>query len=72
MGWKALGDTTGESKSLAKGFSFDIFPESVKFSYLVGVLAHRLDHHPIIHLDWDKITIELQSWALSKSILVSI
>ncbi len=46
MGWKALGDTTGESKSLAKGFSFDIFPESVKFSYLVRCIGTNVKSSP--------------------------
>lgn len=67
-GWQVLGDTTGEAQTLSKVFSFGIFPKSVKFSYLVSELAQMLNHHPIIHIDWDKITIELNTWALNNSI----
>jgi pterin-4a-carbinolamine dehydratase len=27
-----------------------------------------LNHHPIIHMDWDKVTVELNTWALNNSI----
>ena len=67
-GWKVLGDTTGENQSLSKVFSFDSFPKSVKFSYLVSELAQMLNHHPIIHIDWDKVTIDMNTWALNNSI----
>jgi pterin-4a-carbinolamine dehydratase len=56
-------DTTGKTQSLSKVFSFDNFPKSVKFSYLVNELVQMLNHHPIIHIDWDKVTIELNTWA---------
>ncbi len=61
-------DTTGKTQSLSKVFSFDNFPKSVKFSYLVNELVQMLNHHPIIHIDWDKVTIELNTWALNNSI----
>lgn len=67
-GWKELGDNTNETQSLSKVFSFDSFPKSVKFSYMVSELAQMLNHHPIIHIDWDKVTIELNTWALNNSI----
>ena len=44
------------------------FPKSVEFSYLVNELAQMLNHHPIIHIDWDKVTVELNTWALNNSI----
>ncbi len=67
-GWKVLGDTTRENQSLSKVFSFDSLPQSVKFSYLVSDLAQMLNHHPIIHIDWDKVTIDVNTWALNNSI----
>lgn len=67
-GWIVLGDTPQETQSLSKVFSFDSFPKSVKFSYLVSELAQMLNHHPVIHIDWDKVTIELYTWALGNSI----
>lgn len=67
-GWVVLGDSSGESQSLSKVFSFDSFPESIKFSYLVSEMAQMLNHHPVIHIDWDKVTIELHTWALNNSI----
>jgi pterin-4a-carbinolamine dehydratase len=27
-----------------------------------------LNHHPIVHIDWDKVTIELNTLALNNSI----
>ena len=27
-----------------------------------------LNHHPIIYIDWDKVTIEFNTWALNNSI----
>lgn len=38
-GWKELRDSTSETHSLSKVFSFDSFPKSVKFSYIVSELA---------------------------------
>ena len=67
-GWNMFVDTTGKTQSLSKVFSFDNFPKSVKFSYLVNELVQMLNHHPIIHIDWDKVTIELNTWALNNSI----
>jgi pterin-4a-carbinolamine dehydratase len=67
-GWEVLGNNTGENQSLSKVFSFENFPKSVKFSYLVSELAQMLNHHPVIHIDWDKVTIELHTWALNNSI----
>ena len=58
--WKVLGDTTGETESLSKVFSFGSIPKSIKFSYLVSKLAQMLNHHPIIHIDWDKVTIDIE------------
>lgn len=67
-GWKALGDSTDETQSLSKVFVFDSFHKSVKFSYMVSELAQMLNHHPIIHIDWDKVTLVLNTWALNNSI----
>ena len=61
-------DTTGKTQSLSKVYSFDNFARSVKFSYLVNELAQILNYHPNIHVDWDKVTIELNTWALNNSI----
>jgi pterin-4a-carbinolamine dehydratase len=44
---------------------FDSFPESVKFSYLVSKLAQILNHHPTLTIDWNKVKIELYTWALN-------
>ena len=67
-GWLVIGDRSEESQSLSKVFYFESFPVSIKFSYLVSEIAQMLNHHPIIHIDWDKVTIELHTWALNNSI----
>nr|WP_144731970.1 4a-hydroxytetrahydrobiopterin dehydratase [Candidatus Nitrosocosmicus arcticus] len=51
-----------------KEFSFESFPEAIKFSYLVSEMSQMINHHPIIDIDWDKVTIELHSWALNNPI----
>ncbi|ALI37273.1 pterin-4-alpha-carbinolamine dehydratase [Candidatus Nitrosocosmicus oleophilus] len=66
-GWKALGDSINETQNLSKVFIFDSFPKSVKFSYMVSELAQMLNHHPIIHIDRDKVTLVLNTWALNNS-----
>ncbi len=60
-GWKALGDSINETQNLSKVFIFDSFPKSVKFSYMVSELAQMLNHHPIIHIDRDKVTLVLNT-----------
>ena len=57
-----------ENQSLLKVFSFESFPESLKFSYLVIEMAQMLTIHPVFHIDWDKVTIKLNTWALNNSI----
>ena len=37
-------------------------------SHLVSELAQMLNHHPVINIDRDKVTIELYTWALNNSI----
>ncbi|TVP40204.1 Transcriptional coactivator/pterin dehydratase [Candidatus Nitrosocosmicus arcticus] len=31
-------------------------------------MSQMINHHPIIDIDWDKVTIELHSWALNNPI----
>ena len=31
-------------------------------------MAEMLNHHPVFHIDWDKVTIKLNTWALNNSI----
>ena len=67
-GWSVFGDTPGTSQTLLKVFSFESFPESLKFSYLVIEMAEMLTIHPVFHIDWDKVTIKLNTRALNNSI----
>lgn len=60
-------ETPGKPQILLKVFSFDGFPESIKFSYLVGEIAQMLNHHPAFYINWDKVTIKANTWALNNS-----
>ena len=36
--------------------------------HLVSRLGQMLNHHSIIYIDWDKVTIEFNMWTLNNSI----
>ena len=67
-GWEAINDTRDKALSLSKIFSFDSFSKSVKFSFLVSDLAQIMNHHPVIYIEWNQVTIDLYTWALDNSI----
>jgi len=52
-------DWTLEEKSLAREFAFDDFEEAMDFVNDVGCLAGEEDHHPEIHISYNKVKLEL-------------
>ena len=67
-GWSVFSGIPGKSQSLLKVFTFECFRESIKFSYLFIEMAQMITHHPVFHVDWDKVTINLHTWGSDNSI----
>ena len=54
-GWEVKGE------QIEKEFSFDGFLEAIKFVENVAVLAEKADHHPDIHIFYNKVKIVLST-----------
>ncbi len=65
--WKIINENNGQQK-LVREFSFSNFPNSMEFSYLVALISQILNHHPVIQIDWNTVTLELHTWALNNTI----
>ena len=50
---------------LSRSFTFPDFPAALRFVNAVAALAEQANHHPDIHLYYNKVTIE--SWTHSAS-----
>ena len=46
------------SKRLQRAFIFKSYSQSVKFTDRVAALAEEQDHHPLIILEWGRVTIQ--------------
>lgn len=57
--WKILpGDR------LRREFLFPDFRSALKFTELLGEIAERENHHPLLILEWGKVTVELFTHAI--------
>ena len=54
-GWKKKGNL------IYRYFEFPSFAESIKFTQKVAKLADRMDHHPDIFIQYNKVTLTLSS-----------
>jgi 4a-hydroxytetrahydrobiopterin dehydratase len=54
-------DWTLEEKSLTRQFAFDDFEEAMDFVNDVASLASEEDHHPDIHIFYNKVKLELST-----------
>jgi 4a-hydroxytetrahydrobiopterin dehydratase len=43
---------------LKRSFDFDDFAEALEFTNVVGEIAEKEGHHPVIGLTWGKVTVE--------------
>jgi 4a-hydroxytetrahydrobiopterin dehydratase len=48
-----------EEKFLQKSYAFDSFIASLAFVNQVGEIAEASEHHPDIHIHYDKVLLEL-------------
>ena len=44
---------------ITKSFQFKDFKEALEFTNKVGNLAEEEGHHPVIHLSWGRVTLDL-------------
>jgi 4a-hydroxytetrahydrobiopterin dehydratase len=54
-GWKR------EQLSIAKTFEFKNFKKGMKFVNKVAVIAEELDHHPDIKMNYNRVTLSIQT-----------
>jgi len=47
----------GGMKRLEKSFKFKNFAQALEFTNKVGAIAEEQDHHPLIVLEWGKVTL---------------
>jgi 4a-hydroxytetrahydrobiopterin dehydratase len=60
--WEILND---EFDYLQKVFEFQSYEEAVTFSNDIATLADEEDHHPLIILEWGKVTVKWWSHKIS-------
>ena len=49
---------------LHRKFEFEDFAEALDFTNEVGDIAEEEDHHPVIHLTWGKVELEIWTHAI--------
>jgi len=65
--WLVIGDKTSTSprpKKIRRRFTFKNFQAAMKFVNAVAERAILEDHHPDIHIAWNKVTLELWTHAI--------
>lgn len=67
-GWHIIKNNTTEEQHLQKEFRFKSFPQSIGFAYYVSLISQILNHHPNIDIEWQNVTIRLNTWALNNTI----
>ncbi len=50
---------SGTTQGISKTFSFSDFNGSVAFVNRVAKVADELNHHPDVHISWNKVTLDL-------------
>lgn len=56
IGWEL------KDRKLIKSFQFSSFMGAINFVYDVANIAERLDHHPIITINWKTVKLSLKSF----------
>lgn len=62
----ALGELDGwegTTEQISKTYSFADFAESITFVTRVADIAEEMNHHPDIHIRWNRVTLEIASHA---------
>ncbi len=53
----------GTTKKISKTYKLADFAEAMRFVNRVAGIAESLNHHPDIHISWNKVTLEITSHA---------
>ncbi|MGH8908285.1 MAG: 4a-hydroxytetrahydrobiopterin dehydratase [Egibacteraceae bacterium] len=53
----------GTTEQIAKTYRFADFAEAMRFTNHVAGIAETLNHHPDIHINWNRVTLEIASHA---------
>jgi len=64
QGLSELPGWTVESGLLQKEFAFDSYKSGLVFAVAVGHLADRLDHHPDLHIGYQRVRIQVSTHAV--------
>ena len=54
--WQIKG--TDGIKRLERAFKFKNFAQALEFTNKVGAIAEEEDHHPLIALEWGRVTVQ--------------
>lgn len=60
--WRVIGE--GAVPRLTRTYEFKDFATALAFANRVGELAERVDHHPLIVVEWGKATIQWWTHAI--------
>jgi 4a-hydroxytetrahydrobiopterin dehydratase len=58
-----LASWEGTTDQIAKTYRFANFAEAMRFVNRVARIAEDMNHHPDIHISWNKVTLEIASHA---------
>lgn len=58
--WKVSGDI----KKISRSFSFKNFAQALAFANKVGAIAEEEGHHPDLHVEWGRVTVELSTHSI--------
>lgn len=62
-----LAERTGwmreEGKWMVKTYRFDAFLDGIAFVNRVAAEAERLNHHPLMAIDYRRVTLRLTTWS---------
>lgn len=59
--WKLSAD----GKYIARSFAFKNFAFALAFANKVGAIAEEEGHHPDLHVEWGRATVELSTHAIN-------
>lgn len=57
-GWKLE-----EERWIVRKYVFSSFMKGIAFVDEVATISEAFDHHPLIHIDYKKVTLRLTSWS---------
>jgi 4a-hydroxytetrahydrobiopterin dehydratase len=51
-----------KDRKIVKSFQFSSFMDAIEFVNEIARIAERLDHHPIININWKTVKLSLKSF----------